>query len=184
MFCVAQMLVEGTSDATRTNVRALVTDEDDDDFLPADSPRRAHVLVAIAFRDPAIERIGVHICKQLASDGHIAELGNVDAHAMPAPPDYDMIVIGMSGGRFRDRNMRRWLTLYRSVLLDIPSALFVVASPGVLGRTITRVLRGVDLAPMIVDVFARDDELVAAQFANRVARAVRIPPRGSDLARA
>lgn len=159
---------------------ALVTD--DDDFLPADSPRKAHVLVAIGFRDPALARIGVHICKQLASNGHIAELGNVDAHAMPAPPDYDMIVIGMTGRRMRDRNMRRWLALYRSVLVDIPSALFVVAARSALGRTITRVLQSIELMPVIVDVFPRDDEYVASQFADRVARIVRRPPRGSDLA--
>lgn len=156
---------------------------DDDDFLPADSPRRAHVLVAIGFRDTAIARIGRHICKQLASAGHIAELGNVDAHAMPAPPDYDMIVIGMTGRRIRDRNMRRWLELYESVLADIPSAVFVVAARAILGRTVTRVLRGIHLLPVIVDVFAEDDELVAARFASRVAHLVRTPPRGSDLAR-
>ncbi|NVB79832.1 MAG: hypothetical protein HOV81_15660 [Kofleriaceae bacterium] len=155
---------------------------DDDDFLPADSPRHAHVLVAIGFRDSAITRVGVHICKQLASDGHIAELGNVDAHAMPAPPDYDMIVIGMTGRRMRDRNMRRWLALYRSVLVDIPSALFVVAARAVLGRTITRVLQTIELLPLIVDVFPRDDEYVASQFAARVSNAVRRRARGSDLA--
>lgn len=181
MFCVAQLLVQGTSDATRTSMCARAID-DDADFLPADSPRRAHVLVAIGFRDQAIARIGVHICKQLASDGHIAELGNVDAHAMPAPPDYDMIVIGMTGRRIRDRNMRRWLALYQSVLADIPSALFVVAARPALGRTVTRVLRGIELLPLIVDVFAEDDEFVAAQFASRVAHLVHRPRLGSDLA--
>jgi menaquinone-dependent protoporphyrinogen IX oxidase len=156
---------------------------DDDDFLPADSPRRAHVLVAIGFRDPAIARVGLHICKQLASVGHIAQLGNVDAHAMPAPPDYDMIVVGMTGRRIRDRNMRRWLALYESVLADIPCALFIVAAPAILGRTVTRVLRGIRLLPVIVDVFADDDEYVAARFASRVAQLVRTPAAGSDLAR-
>lgn len=160
---------------------ALVID-DDDEFLAADSPRRAHVLVAIGFRDPAIARIGVHICKQLSSDGHVAELANVDAHAMPAPPDYDMIVIGMTGRRLRDRNMRRWLELYQPELSDIPSALFVVGPPTVLGRTITRVLREIDLLPELVDVFGVDDDYVASQFASRVAQIVRKPPRGSDLA--
>ena len=161
---------------------ALVIDDDDDEFLAADSPRRAHVLVAIGFRDPVMTRIGVHICKQLSSDGAVAELANVDAHAMPAPPDYDMIVIGMTGRRLRDRNMRQWLALYQPELSDIPSALFVVSTRAVLGRTITRVLREVELLPELVDVFSVDDDYVASQFASRVAQMVRKPPRGSDLA--
>jgi menaquinone-dependent protoporphyrinogen IX oxidase len=178
MFCG---LVEGTSDATRTSMCAQVIEEDDE-FLAADSPRRAHVLVAIGFRDPAMARIGVHICKQLSSDGHVAELGNVDAHAMPAPPDYDMIVIGMTGRRMRDRNMRHWLELYQPEISDIPSAVFVVGTRAALSRTITRVLREVDLLPALFDVFAVDDDYVASQFASRVAQLVRTPPRGSDLA--
>jgi hypothetical protein len=68
------------------------------------------------------------------------------------------------------------------VLVDIPSALFVVAARAVLGRTITRVLQSIELMPVIVDVFSRDDEYVASQFAARVSNAVHRRPAGSDLA--
>jgi len=100
---------------------------DGDDFLARDSPRRPHALIAFdSAANRRMEWIARLIATRLDGGGFIADIADVSAHAMPATPDYELVVVGMTLTRLGDHAILRWIESVASELRAVPSALFVV----------------------------------------------------------
>lgn len=125
-----------------------------DRFLARDSPQHPHALVAFdSEHQPHMAWIAQTMAAYLEHAGFIADLADAALHAMPAPPDYELVVVGITLRRLGDHSMMRWLESVTSVLHDVPSALFVVRSGRSPARLIERVAHSLGWRPLIVHVF-------------------------------
>jgi menaquinone-dependent protoporphyrinogen IX oxidase len=158
----------GTGDA-----RASRMDTVPDEFLANDSPDRAHVLVAICSARGPLATVAEHICDQVRAEGHIADLADASTGAMPLPPDYELVVVGLTGIRACDRRLRRWIASVGGSLAEMPSAVFAVGRPEKLARTLARAFAGQAWRPAMVEVISDDSDLTTRRFARRITRLLR-----------
>lgn len=134
--------------------RASTVSFDDERFLSRDSPQRPHALVAFdSEHQPHMAWIAQTMAAYLEHAGFICDLADASAHAMPAPPDYELVVVGITLRRLGDHAVMRWLESVTAELHDIPSALFVVRSGRSPARLIERVAHSLGWRPLIVHVF-------------------------------
>ena len=165
------------------------TDVEDNDagFLARDTPRRPHALIAFdTAQHPRMAWIARMMASYLESIGFIADIADVSTHALPAPPDYELVVVGVTARRISDHAILRWIESVAEQLADIPSAMFVVRSWRFSPRGLKRLTRALTWHPLIVQVFpaeryAQEVTAFCARLAMLVACALE---RGSiDLAR-
>lgn len=143
----------------------------DDTFLARDSPLRPHALIAYdSGEHPQVHRIAVAVQWHLEQEGFIADLADAAYHAMPGPPDYELVVVGMTLRRFGHHAIRRWL---RYGMSGVPSAVFVVSSRGAWLRPLARLVRMLDWNPILIAAFQSLEREQVADFADRLAMMVR-----------
>lgn len=160
---------------------------DPDEFLSRDTPDQPHVLIAFdSAHHHRMAWIAQTIGAYLESAGFIADVADVSAHAMPAPPDYELVVVGMTLTRLGDHAILRWVESVSAELRGVPSALFVVNPRR---RSVHHpIARFLHWHPLVVHVFPptrRNEryERSIAVFVRSVAVVLRsLVARSSDLA--
>lgn len=127
---------------------------DDAEFLARDSPQRPHALVAFdSAHHPHMAWIAQTIAAYLEQAGFIADVADASTHAMPEPPDYEIVVVGMTLRRLGDHAILRWVEQVTADLGAMPSALFVVGSGRRDARGIQRVSASLGWYPLVVHAF-------------------------------
>jgi menaquinone-dependent protoporphyrinogen IX oxidase len=124
-----------------------------------------HALVAIgsSHHTPTVAAAS-RIAVELIHAGFVVDLGNASMHAMPAPPDYDLVIIGATGRLGYDRDLLRWISDFSELLDDMPSGAFLLGGLRRCTRTMARFLRcgWQPLASTLLpDTPHEDDETVA-----------------------
>lgn len=143
----------------------------DDTFLARDSPFRPHALIAYdGSEHPQVHRIAAAVQWHLEQIGFIADLADASRHAMPGPPDYELVVVGMTLRRFGHHAIRRWV---RYGMSGVPSAVFVVSSRVAWLRVLERLARVLDWNPVMIAAFQSLEAERIADFAERLALMVR-----------
>ena len=166
----------GSAHAVATDQRAA-----DGDFLVLDdeAPR---VLVLIDMHRKT-QRVATSIRTALEARGLRVELGDVASHP-PPPLDYDALVIGLMAD-VTEAALEDYLTCFRSTLVELPTAVFLVGSPrrcAHASRSVAAVLgrRPDTLAAFPTRVFSWGapslDPRTIATFTDDVTTTLRSPP--------
>jgi menaquinone-dependent protoporphyrinogen IX oxidase len=141
----------------------------DDQFLARDSPDLPHALIAFdSAHDPHMRRLARLVAMRLEDEGFIADLADASAHAMPVPPDYELVIVGMTLHRLNDYLILRWLEYFSSTLHDVPSAAFVVASNTHWPHALSRISHHLDWHPLMVTAFPPLAVLSSHRFARQL----------------
>ena len=161
----------------------------DASFLARDSPDCPHALIAYDSAHRATTpRIASCLATCLEHAGFIADTADAAAHAMPAPPDYELVVIGMTPNRLGDHALSRWVELYATRLAEMPSALFIVAPARRVAHVLGHRMRSLVWHPAATIVISPsvslEIERSLAGFAARLADVVRGSPPSIELASA
>jgi menaquinone-dependent protoporphyrinogen IX oxidase len=142
---------------------------DSDQFLARDSPDQPHALIAFdAAHDPHMRRLARLVAMRLEEMGYIADLADASSHAMPVPPDYELVIVGMTLHRMNDYLILRWLESFATTLHDVPSAAFVVASNTSWPHTLSRISHHLDWHPVMVSAFPPLAALSSHRFARQL----------------
>lgn len=100
-----------------------------------------HALVAIgSSRHRPTLAAASQIAVELMNAGFVVELGNASLRAMPAPPDYDLVVVGATGRLGYDRDLLRWIGDFPELLAETPSGAFLLGGLHRCSRTMARFL--------------------------------------------
>lgn len=124
----------------------------DDAFLSRDSPQFPHALIAFDSAHPRMAWLANTIGIALERAGFITDVADVFVHSMPAPQDYELVIVGMMLNRLGDHGILRWVESVATELGEVPSALFVMKPWWRRRNPIRRRLRW---HPQVVHVFPR-----------------------------
>jgi len=103
-----------------------VRDFAEEAFLARDTPDRPHALIAVgSTRNAETARIARTLAAHLEIVGFIVEIAEAVEHGMPGPPDYDLVIIGLSH-HLHDHDLLRWIEGIGTTLCDVTSALFLL----------------------------------------------------------
>jgi len=142
---------------------------DGDQFLARDSPDQPHALIAFdAAHDSHMRRLARLVAMRLEDEGFIVDLADASAHAMPVPPDYHLVVVGLTLHRLNDYSILRWLEYFSSSLQDVPSAAFVVAADTHWPHTLSRISHYLDWHPLLASAFPPLAPLSSHRFARQL----------------
>ena len=85
---------------------------------------RSLIAIGSAHHTPTLAAAS-QIAVALINAGFIVDLGNASMRAMPAAPDYDLVVVGATGRHGYDRDLVRWIADFAEILQDITSGAFL-----------------------------------------------------------
>ncbi|HSD88409.1 MAG TPA: hypothetical protein VLB44_12870 [Kofleriaceae bacterium] len=129
----------------------------DEAFLARDTPERPHALIAVGSTNHAET---AHIARTLAAQlefiGYIVEIAEAKAHGMPGPPDYDLVIVGLSP-HLHDHDLLRWIEGIGTTLCDVTSALFLLGRGDDRSYVMTR-LAELGWRPHAVTTFPSSEE--------------------------
>ncbi len=143
-------------------------------FLPRDTPRCAHALIAFdRAQHPHMAWIAQLTAAYLERAGIITDVADAATTPLPPPPDYELVVVGVGLRRFADHAVLRWAESVATSLADVPSVMFVVSRSADPARRLERTKRKLAWHPLVVHVFSREHSARAViAFVDRLARLI------------
>jgi hypothetical protein len=132
---------------------------------------RALIAIGSSHHTPTLAAAS-QIAVALINAGFIVDLGNAAMRAMPAPPDYDLVVVGMTGRHGYDREVLRWLADYAPVLDTITSGAFLLGSTRRCVRSLVRFAecgwQPLETTALPDLPLGRDDNMLIERFVKRM----------------
>lgn len=166
-------------------MHAFVTAETYRDSRPARSVvEQPRALVAIgSARHVRTAWVTTMLTEYLERAGFVTEIADASRHAMPTPPDYDVVVVGMTLTPLGDHALLHWIESFSESLSLVASGLIIVGGPRRRERIVSRVCRAGWMPGVVADLpaFSRHADATERAIANLVDRLA--ASFGMDLSR-